>query len=264
MSKSIQAPDRFFKTPFSPAYWRCAAGELSNIRILAVAALFMALDFVISSMFIPVGENLRIYFSFFVKALGCMIYGPVVGLVTGFAGDILGYFVHPNGAFFPGYTLTSMLSALTYALFFYRTKITVLKIFCCKLFINVFINIGLAVERDAVWQGILLLSGQEHGKKLPASAAGGGAAGPVFPHDAPCCRTDETRPAAGGAQNTGHLICKSKRAGEDPPLAFVMSVLTIPGRSASLFAAATLRTKANCIGMGFMLYFHKRPAHGRN
>lgn len=143
MSKSIQTPDRFFKTPFSPAYWRCAAGELSNIRILAVAALFMALDFVISSMFIPVGENLRIYFSFFVKALGCMIYGPVVGLVTGFAGDILGYFVHPNGAFFPGYTLTSMLSALTYALFFYRTKITVLKIFCCKLFINVFINIGL-------------------------------------------------------------------------------------------------------------------------
>lgn len=140
-----------FKTPLSPGYWRAATQEMKSFRILTIAALFVGLRIVVSSFFIPLGDNLRIYFSFFVPAIGSLIYGPFIGMLSGFASDILGYFIHPTGGFFPGYTVTSILSGLVYALFFYRAKITVFRVFLCKLCINLFINVGLG----SLWSAIL-------------------------------------------------------------------------------------------------------------
>lgn len=144
-----------YASPFCAGYWKSAASELKKGKVLTIAALFIAIEIVISSFFIPVGENLRIYFSFFVKALGALIYGPVIGLISGFVSDILGYFLHPSGAYFPGYTLTSMLGLFIYALFFYRARITVLRIFLCKTVIN----FGLNVALGSVWSSILFGKG---------------------------------------------------------------------------------------------------------
>lgn len=145
-----------FVTPFSPDYWRAAISELKKTRVIALAALLVAVEVVISSVRIPVADNLYIYLSFFVKALGAMIYGPVVGLLTGFAGDILGYFLHSFGeGFFPGYTLTSMAGAFLYGLFFYRARLSFVRVLCCKLCVNLFVNIGLG----ALWSSILYNKG---------------------------------------------------------------------------------------------------------
>lgn len=141
----------FFATPFTPSYWKTAAAEVKNLRMLAIAALFVGLRIVASAFFIPIGENLRIYFSFFINALGSLIYGPVFALMTGFTADILDFILHPTAAFFPGYVLSSMAGALFYALFFYRARITVLRVFLCKLSINLFVNVGLG----ALWSAIL-------------------------------------------------------------------------------------------------------------
>lgn len=149
------ADTRLFSTPFSAEYWRCAMDEMRNLRMLLLAALFIGVKIVISSFFIPVGDNLQIHFSFFIYSIGGMIYGPVVGLTSGFVGDILSFFIHPSGIFFPGYTLSEMLGCLIYGLFFYRTKITVTKIFFCKFSINFFINIGLGT----LWSTILYSKG---------------------------------------------------------------------------------------------------------
>lgn len=140
-----------FKTPFSAGYWKAAAREVKSLRMLAIAALFVGLHVVISTFFIPLGENLRIYFSFFVTALGSLVYGPVVALMVGFASDILSFFIHPSGGFFPGYILTAMASGLCYALFFYRARLSVARVFCCKLCVNLFINIGMG----SLWSAML-------------------------------------------------------------------------------------------------------------
>ena len=125
-------------------------------RSLVIGALFMALSMAISSYFIPIGDlSLRIYFTFFVKAVGCMIYGPVVAMISGGVGDLLGYFLHPVGGFFPGYTLTSILSGLFYGVFFYRARLSVLRIFLCKLSINALINVGLG----SLWNVIIYHKG---------------------------------------------------------------------------------------------------------
>ena len=150
MSNSPLSPG-LFRTPFSREYWKAAFSEVKNLKMLVLAALFVALRIVIAAFFIPVGENMRIYFSFFVNALGSLIYGPVVALMTGFAADIIGFLLQPTGAFFPGYTLSTMMGAFLYALFFYRARITWLRVFLGKASVNIFVNILMG----SLWSAII-------------------------------------------------------------------------------------------------------------
>ena len=103
---------------FTRAYWRSAARELKRPKILAVTALLMAVSMAISMVSIPLPNNLHIYFTYVSKGLCAAICGPVAALVVGFAEDILGFVLHPTGAFFPGYTLSTMLGLFFYALGF--------------------------------------------------------------------------------------------------------------------------------------------------
>lgn len=140
---------------FSAAYWRSAAAECHKLNRLTLAALAIALSVVIGSFSIPVAVNLHISFNFLVVALGSMIYGPLVGLIAGAVIDIIGYILHPFGAFFPGYTLSSMLGCLIYALFLYRSRISVLRLFLAKLIVNFGINVGLG----CLWSAMLMGKG---------------------------------------------------------------------------------------------------------
>lgn len=140
-----------FCSPFTAAYWRGAVQEMKSLRTLALAALFIALRVVVSAFFIPVGENLRIYASFFVTALGGLIYGPVVAVATGFAADLLECFLFPSGAFFFGYTLSAMAGSLFYALAFYRRPITLVRTALAKCSVNLLVNVGLG----SLWSAML-------------------------------------------------------------------------------------------------------------
>lgn len=140
-----------FKTPFSPSYWRESLKSFHSVRGMAFAALMIAVCIVLSRFSIPVSDVLTISFSFLARALCALVYGPIGALVFGAAEDILNFILNSKGyTFFPGYTLTTMLGCFTYALFFYRTKITVTKIFLAKLLTNLQ-NVFLG----ALWSSIL-------------------------------------------------------------------------------------------------------------
>ena len=128
------------------------ARKLKQLRYLVLCALFTALNVVISTLFIPVGENLRIYFTFLPSALCGMICGPCLALCYGLVSDLVGFVAHPSGAFFPGYTLTAIVGALLYALFLHNTRITVLRVFLAKLSVNVLTNILM----NSLWSSILM------------------------------------------------------------------------------------------------------------
>ena len=118
-------------------------------------AIVVALRIVLSGLYIPLGDNLNIFFGYFVNSLGAAIYGPVVALLSGFATDVLGYFVHPTGPFFPGYVLSTMLGSFFYALFFYRARVTALRVVLAKLSVNLLVNVGLG----ALWSAIQFSKG---------------------------------------------------------------------------------------------------------
>lgn len=138
---------------FSAAYWKVALHELRDLRKLTFAALMTALCIILGMVpSIPLARGLSITWGFFGRAACAMVCGPVLGLVFGFTEDILSFFITGGGGypFFPGYTLTTMLGVLIYALCFYRAKITIGRVFLAKFLTNL-----QNVLLGALWTAIL-------------------------------------------------------------------------------------------------------------
>ena len=150
---SEQMQQQGFLSPFSPAYWRSAAAQIKKPRMLTLTALFVALRIVVGMVPIPLGDNLHIFFTFFVNALGSAIYGPLLGLISGFSADLLGFILQPTGPFFPGYLLSSMLGSFFYGLFFYRARINGVRVLLAKLVVNLGVNVGLGALWSAMFYG---------------------------------------------------------------------------------------------------------------
>lgn len=69
---------RTFLTPFSPAYWRLAVGELKSLKNIIIAAILIAVRIEAAKFFIPlpVMGTQHIYITFLITAVGAAIYGP--------------------------------------------------------------------------------------------------------------------------------------------------------------------------------------------
>ncbi|HHU55071.1 MAG TPA: folate family ECF transporter S component [Acholeplasmataceae bacterium] len=148
--------DTIFKTPFTKLYWHLASKELKKTRSIILVSILIALSIVFETFgkmfpFKPFGRD--IYLSFIPLSLIGMLFGPLVGILSGAISDILGFFIFNAGyPFFPGYTLSAMLSLLIYSIFFYRTKITVFKIFLAKFLVNFLINVLLG----SLWMSLII------------------------------------------------------------------------------------------------------------
>lgn len=140
--------------PFSVSYWKSARSMLRSTRILTTTALLCALCALVDMFFVPIGGAfLRVYFSFLIAGLLCMISGPVLAIPAGFLVDTLSYFCSggdPNG-YFPGYALSAMCSFLLYALFFYRAELSLSRLFIGRLSVNVCVNVLLG----SIWKHML-------------------------------------------------------------------------------------------------------------
>ncbi len=139
--------------PFSPGYWRQAAREMQDLRKLIFAALMIAMCVMLSRLpSVPLFGGAKITWGFLARSVCAWVCGPVLGLVFAFAEDILSFFLTGGGGypFFPGYTLTTMLGVLTYALCFYRSRITIRRVFLAKLLTNI-----QNVVLGALWMAIL-------------------------------------------------------------------------------------------------------------
>lgn len=129
-----------YSAPFSPGYWRDAASDMGRLRLLVFAALMVAMARALSLIpGIPIAHT-KLTFGFLARALCALVCGPLLGLAYGFAEDILGFILQPTGEFFFGYTLSTMLGVLGYALCFYRARLSVWRMVLANLLVNVFVN----------------------------------------------------------------------------------------------------------------------------
>ncbi len=134
-----------YKTPFSAAYWKDAAAELKDTRMLVITALMIALRVALKPLAIPLGPQLSIQTAMLATALGAMIYGPVVAIPAAAISDTIGFLIYPTGDYFLPFMLKEIASTMFYALMLYRAdKITPVRVmlsrFCICFFVNVILQ----------------------------------------------------------------------------------------------------------------------------
>ena len=141
--------------PFCKGYWRDAAAELKDIRMLVFAALIVALRVALKMVRIPLGPNLDITPAFLANALGAMVYGPVVGAIGAIVSDVLGVLLRGETYFLP-YVLTEISSSVIFALFFYRQKPTPTRAIISRFSICLFVNILMQTPIDMLYNYVFM------------------------------------------------------------------------------------------------------------
>lgn len=145
MSKNTRSRT-LYPHPFSKAYWRDAASELKNTRILVISALMIALRVAMKGLSITIASNLYINTAFLANALGAMIFGPVVAIPAAVVSDFLGFLIFPQGGtvYFPPYILIEVAGSLIFALLLYRAKLTPTRVILSRFLIILFVNLMLS------------------------------------------------------------------------------------------------------------------------
>lgn len=150
MSKNVKSRT-LYPSPFCKGYWRDAAAELKDVRMLVIAALFIALRVALKLVRIPLAPNLDITPAFLANALGAAIYGPVLGSLSAIVSDVLGVWLRGDTYFLP-YVLTEIASTLIFALFFYRQRATLTRAILSRFTICLAVNILLQTPIDMLYQ----------------------------------------------------------------------------------------------------------------
>jgi len=133
-----------------------SAKNLKNVRVLCACGILAALFVALYAVKFSISESLRITFTFAPLAVAGWLFGPIPALLVGFVGDIVGFMLFPSpGSYFPGFTLSTMLTGFIFGIFLYRPNTTssksIILILVSKLFVSLFVNILL----NSLWLSIL-------------------------------------------------------------------------------------------------------------
>ena len=139
----IEKSTALYPHPFSKAYWRDAAAELKDVKMLVITALMIALRVALKPLAIPVGPQMNIQTAMLATALGAMIFGPVVAIPAAIISDTIGFMIWPTGDYFLPFVLTEIASTMLYALCLYRSKVSPTRVMLSRFFICFLVNVVL-------------------------------------------------------------------------------------------------------------------------
>ena len=129
--------------PFSKAYWRDAAAEMKDIKMLVVTALMIALRIALKPFAIYIGPQMAIQTATLATALGAMIFGPVVAIPAAMISDTIGFMIFPTGDYFLPFMLTEIAGTMIYALCLYRAKPSATRVIIARFLICFAVNVVL-------------------------------------------------------------------------------------------------------------------------
>ena len=139
----VQKSTALYPHPFSKAYWKDAAAELTDIKMLVVTALMIALRVALKPLAIPLGPQMSIQTAMLATALGAMIFGPVVAIPAAIISDTIGFMIYPTGDYFLPFVLTEIASTMIYALCLYRAKPSATRVIIARFLICFVVNVVL-------------------------------------------------------------------------------------------------------------------------
>ena len=139
----IQKSTALYPHPFSKAYWRDAAAEMKDTRMLVITALMVALRIALKPFAIYIGPQMAIQTATLATALGAMIFGPIVAIPAAMISDTIGFMIFPTGDYFLPFMLTEIASTMIYALCFYRAKPNATRVMIARFMICFLVNVVL-------------------------------------------------------------------------------------------------------------------------
>lgn len=134
-----------------------------TVQKLVILALLVALNIVLARFLSIQAWNIRIGFTFLTIVCAAILYGPVEAAIVGGVGDFLGAMIFPSGPYFPGFTLTAVLTGLVHGLFLHK-KVTILRVVLSMAIVQ----FGLGMILNSLW--ISVLYGKGFLALLPARA----------------------------------------------------------------------------------------------
>lgn len=114
---------------------------MSRLKKIILAALLIAVGVVLGRFLSIKTPILSISFSFIPIMLSGILLGPWWTMIIGGLIDLIGALLFPFGAYFVGYTISSMLAGLIYGLLLFRKKKMSKKKFLVRLIIAVLLVI---------------------------------------------------------------------------------------------------------------------------
>ena len=133
------------KNPFVSLAGRLRAGleEIHRLSSMVGTAMLAALHLVLNQFTFAVSQFLEIGFTFLATASAAYLYGPWLAGLMGIVDDTLGYFLRPNGTYFPGWTLNEFLLGFLYGCWLYKKPVTLWRTFAACLSAVLLINLCL-------------------------------------------------------------------------------------------------------------------------
>ena len=120
---------------------------------LVVTAFLIATEIILTRFCSINTPILRIGFGFLPVSMIGILYGPLWAALGYAIGDILGMMIFPSGAFFPGFTITALLTGFVFGYFLHgRKHITWKTVLPASLIIILGFNLCL----DTLWLSILM------------------------------------------------------------------------------------------------------------
>ena len=126
-----------------------------DVKKLVQISLLIALQIILTRFCSIQTPIVRIGFGFVAVVVTAIMYGPICAGVANGIADIIGTILFPTGAYFPGFTLTAILSGVIYGVFLYKKPITWARIIGASIAINIGLNLCL----NTYWLSILMGKG---------------------------------------------------------------------------------------------------------
>ena len=115
--------------------------RLNSPKTLTRVAMLIALYTILSFFTLNISTEWEISFAFVALCVCGAMFGAVPAGIAGAVGDVLGFFVSPNGAFFPGFTLSAFIMGFLYGLILYKKPLKLTRVIIAEAIVVLICNL---------------------------------------------------------------------------------------------------------------------------
>lgn len=117
--------------------------EFKSVKNLCTMSILMALYMVVRFIgMIRINHFIHVGFGFLVFLIAGSMFGAAFSFIFGLLGDVVCFFVFPSdGRFNIGFTISSIISALIYAFFLYKYKLTITRALLAQIVHDIVVSL---------------------------------------------------------------------------------------------------------------------------